>query len=109
MNRYSLRSDSRRWWWPAGAAGVAASGVLAVSLLAAPSGSEPAEAPPDLQRGYAHIPADGVMPTDDVQRGYAHIPYRRCPPPPDPAYVGAPWVAHTDECPTLSHWWTYVR
>lgn len=104
MNRYSLRSDSRRWWWPAGAAGVAASGVVAVALLATPStssvGPQPVE---DLQHGYAHIP------TDDVQRGYAHIPYRRCPPPPDPAYVGAPWVAHTDECPTLSHWWTYVR
>ena len=104
MNRYSLRSDSRRWWWPAGAAGVAASGVVAVSLLATPStssvGPQPVE---ELQRGYAHIP------TDDVQRGYAHIPYRRCPPPPDPAFVGAPWVAHTDECPTLSHWWTYER
>ena len=103
MNRYSLSSDSRRWWWPAGAIGLAASGVLATSLLATPStsyvGPHPGE---ELQRGYAHIPHV------DVQRGYAHIPRHRCPPPPDPAHVGVPWVAHGSKCPTLRHWWTYV-
>lgn len=31
MNRYSITSDSRRWWWPSAAAGTA--GVAAVAAI----------------------------------------------------------------------------
>jgi hypothetical protein len=102
MNRYTLSSDSRRWWLPTGAAGLAAAGVIAVSLLAAPSGSAPTPPSHDVQGGYAQLPDDG-------SQGYAHIPAQSCPPPPDPAYVGVPWVARDSACPTLRRWWTYVR
>jgi len=95
MNRYSLGSESRLWWLPAGAAGAVAAGVLAVPLLPS-SGSVPA------------APSPPAVSTPDVQRGYAHIPYRHCPPPPDPKYVGVPWVAPHSECRTLRSWWRYV-
>lgn len=105
MNRYSLSSDSGRWWMPAGAAGLSAATVIAVALLATPSGSAPERPslPTDIQQGYAHIPGS------DVQRGYAHIPERSCPPPPDRNYVGVPWVAHSHRCPSLAEWWLHGR
>ena len=100
MNRFSLRSDSHTWWLPAGIAGVFATGALAASLMTSPSATPDQVVPP----------ASGVEPpAGDVQRGYAHIPADRCSPPPDPAYVGQPWVAHDSECDTLRHWWKYVH
>lgn len=49
MTRYSLSSDSRRWWWPAGLAG--ATGTAAVAtlfVLAAAQGSSASER--DIER-----------------------------------------------------------
>jgi hypothetical protein len=128
MNRFSLNSDSRAWWLPAGAAGCAATGLLAASLALVPTGGAGAEtwSPGDVQRGYAHIPGPtpvpdiqrnyahipGPTPVPDIQRNYAHIPgptSTDCPPPPDPRYVAGPWVAPDSECDTLRHWWRYVR
>jgi hypothetical protein len=44
MNRYSLSSDSTRWWWPAGSAGAAAAAavvaMVAVSLAPTSQASE---------------------------------------------------------------------
>ncbi|MFC4786016.1 hypothetical protein ACT8ZV_16175 [Nocardioides sp. MAHUQ-72] len=94
MNRYSLASDSRSWWLPAGAAGLASAGVLAACLALVPTGG---------------ANADLRAPQEDVQRGYAHIPAETCPPPPDPAYVAGPWVAPDSRCDSLRHWWRYVR
>ena len=104
MNRCSLSSDSRLWWLPAATAGLAASGFLAAALVVVPCGGATAEpwSPWDTQPGYAHVP------TDDIQRGSAHTVPKHCPPPPDPAYVGGPWVAPHSECATLRHWWTFV-
>ena len=95
MNRYSLGSDSRVWWLPAGAAAMVAAGVLAVPLLPS-SGSVPTD------------PRSPAVGTPDVQRGYAHIPYHRCPPPPDPKYVGVPWASPQSHCATLRSWWKFV-
>jgi hypothetical protein len=48
MTRYSLSSDSRRWWWPSAAAGTMATAVLAGVLLVPASGHDaPAPASPD--------------------------------------------------------------
>ena len=93
MNRYSLSSDSRLWWLPAATAGLAASGFLAAALVVVPSGGATAEpwSPWDGQPGYAHVPDPG------------------CPPPPDPDFVGVPWVAHSDECASTHRWWLQVR
>jgi len=96
MNRYSLGSDSRVWWLPAGAAALVAAAVLAVPLLPS-SGSVP-----------THPSSPPAVGTPDVQRGYAHIPYRHCPPPPNPKYVGVPWASPQSHCATLRSWWKYV-
>lgn len=33
MNSYSLSADSRRWWWPSAAAGVAGTAVITAILV----------------------------------------------------------------------------
>ena len=49
MNSYSLTSDSRRWWWPSAAAGVAGAAtitailVLPAAVQAVPEPVAPAE------------------------------------------------------------------
>lgn len=105
MNRFSLSSDSPLWWLPAGAAGLAATGVLAAALVVVPTEGATAEpwSPWDIQPGYAHVPAD------DLRCGNNHVSGHDCPPALDPTYVAGPWVAPDSECPTLRHWWKFVR
>jgi len=97
MNRYSLRSDSRVWWLPAGAAGLLAAGLLSVPML--PSAGL---VPPDPS-----APPAVVAP--DTQHGDAPLAHHRCPPPPDPTYVGVPWASPRSHCATLRVWWRFVR
>lgn len=94
MNRYSLDSDSQRWWWPSAGAGAAASLVIA-AVLAAPSSNASAPVPAPDEGGSGLTvpggPASGLL---------------DCPPPPDPRYVGVPWVPPVKTgCASLDAWW----
>ena len=72
MNRYSLASDSRRWWWPsasAGAIGLAAVTTLFVlpvsSVTAAPTspaGSTSVERPCFIVQPHWNTALDGPQP-----------------------------------------------
>lgn len=46
MNRYSLKSDSNRWWWPSAAAGALATACVA-AILALPAAGDAIPATPD--------------------------------------------------------------
>ena len=95
MNRYSLASESRRWWWPSAAAG-AASCALIAAVLASPSTAQPVPDPGDGRVADGGAVGSVAVRTD-------------CADPPDPRYVGVPWVPRVATgCPSLDAWWRYV-
>ena len=137
MNRYSLSSDSTRWWWPTGLA--AATGTVAVTVLLvlalAPASPAKEREPERSSGGSVTQPAhtlmevpcfirpqdwntsiDGPLPTCTVEWGLDPVSALArpgpaaydCPSLPDPEYLGVPWVAYTDECPPLREWWKHV-
>jgi len=90
MNRYSISSDSHRWWWTSALAGTAAAALVAGLVTASSSTATPVTGAPGISEGFA---ADA----------------NRCPPAPNPVYVGAPWVPPVPTgCSTLDKWWKYV-
>ena len=56
MNRYSLSSDSNRWWWPSGLAGVAAGAAIGSMLVVTMATAAPAKERDDLQHHGGYLP-----------------------------------------------------
>ena len=129
---YSISADSRRWWWPSTAAGVAAL-TAAVAIPVAAGNTTPADNPlvsagaDDVSGGVPTVGSGGQpcsmsgagrnvvvsVPQPPCEAARAERRSKRpahCPPPPDYRYVGVPWVPYEPTgCKSIDRWWTMAN
>lgn len=132
ISQYFVSADSGRWWWAPAAAGATAA-AMAVAIPVSAGYAMPVDDAPvatttartgaavTIDEGGTHPcfmgrPAwvdagNGPQPTCPTGPDEPAVQARAavCPPPPDPRYVGVPWVpAEPTGCPSMDRWWTMI-
>jgi hypothetical protein len=96
MTTHMRSNPRRRWWWMSAMGAGAASAMFAILLVPASASSVPQSEP---RQG----PSVGRTTVDQPRSRL------NCPPPPDPRFIGGPWVpAEPTGCQSLDRWWLYV-